>query len=47
MKQIAIFIAGTFLVAALITGGIALDFHMWRLEHPSTPTWVYWVRSGK
>lgn len=23
------------------------DFHLWRLEHPFTATWVYFARGGQ
>lgn len=31
----------------LFYGVIRLDFYLWRKEHPTTPTWVYWARGGK
>lgn len=47
MKQTILNWAIVLVIAAIIYGCFYVDFHLWRMEHPTTPFWVYIVRSGK
>jgi hypothetical protein len=31
------------LIVALVYGGYRWDFYIWRLKHPTTPEWVFFV----
>lgn len=36
---------GVFALIGIVYFLFWVDFKLWRMEHPSTPTWVYWVKS--
>jgi hypothetical protein len=44
MKDTLKFVTVIVLLVAVVAGSVAWKLHIWKLEHPTTPQWVFWLK---